>query len=76
MAQLEGSTESVSDSQLSFYTRLQLPTYDGTKLMTIKIDPGVQVNTMPLIKYHKLFPQKVDDSRFPKPNALSPTAHT
>ena len=78
MAQPEGSlyTESVSDGQVSFYTRLQLPTHDGTKLMTVKINPGAQVNTIPLSKYHTLFPHKVDDSRYPKPNALSPTDPT
>ena len=44
--------------------------------MTIKIYPGGQVKTILLSKYCKLFPHKVDDSRFPKPDALSPKTHT
>ena len=44
--------------------------------MTIKIDPGAQVNTIPLSKYCTLFPNKLNKSRFPKPDALLPTAHT
>ena len=44
--------------------------------MTIMIDPGAQVNTIPLSKYHTLFPNKLTKSGFPKPNALLPTAHT
>ena len=44
--------------------------------MTVKIDPGAQVSKIPLSRYHKLFPNKINDSRFPKPNALSPIAHT
>ena len=76
--QPEGSlyTESASDGQVTFYTRLQLPTHDGTKQMTKKIDPGAQVNTTPMSKYHALFPNKLNKSRFPKPNALLPIAHT
>ena len=44
--------------------------------MTIKIDPGAQVNTMPQSSYQKLFPQKVDETRFSEPNSLNPTSHT
>ena len=44
--------------------------------MTIKIDPGAQVNTITLSKCHALFPNKLTKSRLPKPNALLPTAHT
>ena len=78
IAQPEGSlfTESASNRQVSFYTRLQLPMKDGTKLMTVKIDPGTQLNTIPLSQYQKLFPHKVDNSRYPKPSSLCPTAHT
>ena len=42
----------------------------------MKIDPGAQVNTIPLSHYQKLFPHKVDDSRYPKPGSLCPTSHT
>ena len=70
------SMESASDGQISFYTWLQLPTKNETQLMTIKIDPGTQVNIILLSKYQKLFPHKINDSRYHKPSSLSPTAHT
>ena len=44
--------------------------------MTVKIDPGAQVNTIPLSTYHVLLPQKLTKSRYPKANALLPTHHT
>ena len=46
------------------------------KLMTMKIDPGVQINTIPLNRYQKLFPHKISESRFPMPGTLSPKSHT
>ena len=42
----------------------------------MKINPGAQVNTIPLNWDCKLFPQKVNETRYPIPNSLSPTAHT
>ena len=69
-------TEKASDGQTTFYIWLQLLSHDGMKQMTIKIDPGAQVNTIPLSKYHTLFPPKLNKSRFPKAKALLPTAHT
>ena len=40
--QLKGSllTERASNTQVSFYTRLQLPMKNGTKLITMNINPG------------------------------------
>ena len=52
------------------------PTRDRTKLMMVKIDPGAQVNTIPLSRYHTLFPTKLNKSRYPKAHALLPTAHS
>ena len=77
-SQAEGKlyTESTSDGQAAFYTCLQLPAQDGTKTMTVKIDPGVQVNTIPLSRYQTLFPKKFTKTRYPKANALLPTQHT
>ena len=74
----EGSlfTERVSDGQVTFFTRHQLPTQDRTKLMTVKIDLGAQVNTIPLSRYCMLFPHKLNKSRLSKTNALLPTAYT
>ena len=60
-SQTEGKLymESASNGQVTFYTCLQLPSYDRTKTMTVKIDPGAQVNTISLSKYHLLFPKKL-----------------
>ena len=54
----EGSLlmEWASDGQVSFYTHLMVPTKNGTMSMMVKIDPGAQVNTIPLSRYWKLFP--------------------
>ena len=43
--------------------------------MAVKIHPGAQVNTIPLSKYHALFPNKSNKSRYPKPVALLPIVH-
>ena len=69
-------TESASDGQVAFYTHLQMPSCNGTKSMTVKIDPGAQVNTIPLSKYCKLFPKKLTKSKYPKDKTLLPTKHT
>ena len=68
--------ESASDGQVVFYTYLQLPSHNGTKTMTVKIDPGAQVNTIPLSKYCLLFPKKLTKSKFLKAKAILPTYHT
>ena len=44
--------------------------------MIVKIDPGAQVNTIPLSKYCLLFTRKLTESKFPKAKALLPTSHT
>ena len=77
-SQAEGKlyTESTSDEQVAFYTCLHLPAQSGTKTMTVKIEPGAQVNTIPLSKYHTLYPNKLTKSRYPKTKTLMPTHHT
>ena len=77
-SQAEGKlfTESASDGQVAFCTCLHLPAQSGTKSMTVKIDPGTQVNTIPLSKYHTLYPNKLTKSRYPKAKTLMPTHHT
>ena len=77
-SQAEGKLymESASDGQVAFYTHLQLPAQDGTKTMTVNIDPGAQVNTIPFSRYQTLFPKKLTKSRYPKAKALLPTHHT
>ena len=69
-------TERASDGQVSFFTKLQLPTKHGIKLMTMKKDHIAQVNTIPLSRYQKFYPHKVNETRFPKPSTLSLTSHT
>ena len=68
--------ETVSDGQISFYTWLQLPTKNGTKLMTVKIDPGAQVNTTPLSRYWKLYPTKLMRPGSPSLAPLALLPHT
>ena len=67
-SQPEGSlyTEKASDGQTTFYTRLQLPSHDGMKHVTVKIDPGAQVNSIPLSKYCILFPPKIIQVQIPQ----------
>ena len=68
--------EKASDGQVAFYTCLDLPAQSGTKTMVVKIDPGAQVSTIPLSRYHTLFPNCLNKSRYPKAKALMPTHHT
>ena len=77
-SQAEGKlyTESASDGQVAFYTHNQLPAHDGTKTMTVKIEPDAQINTIPLSRYHVLYPRKLTKSRFPKAKVFLPTQHT
>ena len=59
--------------RLCFYTHLQLPAQDGTKTMIVKIDPGTQVNTIPLSRYQTLFPKKNSlNLGTPRPKPLCP----
>ena len=44
--------------------------------MVVKIDPGAQVNTIPLSRYCTLFPNKITKSGYPKAKSLMPTHHT
>ena len=45
------------DGHTSFHTMLQIITKQGCKSIPVKVDPGTEVNTIPLSKYKKkLFP--------------------
>ena len=68
--------ESASDGQVAFFTHLHLPAQSVTKTMIVKIDPGAQVNTIPLSRYLTLYPNKLTKSRYPKAKTLMPTHHT
>ena len=41
-----------------------------------KIDPGDQVNTIPLSRYWKIFPHKISESKYPKEGTLIPLNHS
>ena len=68
--------ESASDGQVAFPTHLNLSARSGTKTMVVKIDPGAQVNTILLSRYHTLYPNKLNKSRYPKAQSLMTTHHT
>ena len=40
--------DTASDGHTSFHTTLQVITKQGTKLITVEVNPGTDVNTMPL----------------------------
>ena len=67
--------EHTFDGQVSFYTCPMLPTKNGMKSMIMKIEPGAQVNTIPLSRYQKIFPHKINESRYPKQRTPIPTNH-
>ena len=77
-SQAEGKlyTDHASDGQVAFFTHLTLPAQNGTKTMVVKIDPGTQVNTIPLSRYHTLYPNKLNKSRYPKARSFMPTQCT
>ena len=68
--------ESASDGQVAFFACLHLPAWNGTKTMVVKIDPGAQVNTIPLSRYCNLYSNKLTKSRYPKAKSLMPTHNT
>ena len=41
--------------------------------MTAKFDSGAKVNAIPLSKYQKIFPHKINAAIYPKQGALNPT---
>ena len=65
-----------SDGQVIFYTWLHLTPRTGMKHWTVKINPSASVNTIPLSRYQKIFPQKIAENKYPKPSSLKPTSHS
>ena len=65
-----------SDGHTSFHTTLQMVTKQGSKPLPVKVDPGADVNTIPLTKYRKLFPAHFTKAGNLKQKALPPTRHT
>ena len=68
-------TDVASDGQTSFHTTLQMVTKQGSKSLPVKVDPGADVNTIPLTKYRKLFPVHFTKAGNLKQKALHPTRH-
>ena len=50
-------TDWASDGQMSFHTTLQMVTKQGCKPLPVKVDPGADINTIPLTRYKTIFPQ-------------------
>ena len=69
-------TDVASDGQTSFHTTLQMITKQHTKPLLVKVDPGADVNTVPLSKYKKLFPTHFTKADNLKQKILHPTTHT
>ena len=65
-----------SDGHTSFHTTLQMVTKQGSKPLPVKVDPGTNVNTIPLTKYRKLFPAHFTKAGNLKQKALHPRRHT
>ena len=49
-------TDVASDGQTSFHTTLQMITKQGSKPLLEKVNPGADVNTVPLSKHRSCFP--------------------
>ena len=68
-------TDRTSDGYTSFHTSLQVDTKQGAKSISVKVDPGAEVNTIPLNRYRKLFIKNFTKAGNIKNNVLHPTSH-
>ena len=68
-------TETASNAQTSFHTTLQIITKWGTKCISVKVDTGAHVNTIPFSCNKKLFRKKATKAGHLKHNVLHPTTH-
>ena len=69
-------TDVASDDQMSFHTTVQMITKQGSKQLLVKVNPGADVNTVPLSKYRKLFLTHFRKAGNLKQKILHPTTHT
>ena len=69
-------TDQASDGQISFHTTLQMVTKQGCKPLPVKVDPGADINTIPLTCYKTTFPQHFTKDGHLKKNVLRSTAST
>ena len=65
-----------SDGQTSFHTTLQMVTKQGSKSLPVKVNPGADVNTIPLSKYRKPFPAHFTKAVNLNQKSLHATRHT
>ena len=68
-------TDRASNGHTSFHTTLQVDTKQGAKLISVKVDPGAEANTIPLSCYRKLFKKNFTKAGNIKRNVLCPTSH-
>ena len=68
-------TDRASDGHTSFHTTLQVDTKQGAKSISVKVDLGAEVNTIPLSHYRKLFKKNFTKAGNIKKNVLHPTSH-
>ena len=68
-------TDTALDGQPSFHTTLQVITKQGTKPIPVKVDPGADVNTIPLSCYKELFRKNLTEAGHIKNNVLHSTSH-
>ena len=69
-------TDWAPDGQTSFHTTLQMDTKQGCKPLPVKVDPGADINTIPLTCYKTIFPQHFTKDSHLKKNVLRSTAST
>ena len=69
-------TDQEPDGQTSFHTTLQMVTKQGCKPLPVKVDPGADINTIPLTHYKTIFPQHFPKDGHLKKNVLRSTAST
>ena len=68
-------TDRASNGHTSFHTMLQVDTKQGAKSISVKVDPGAEVNTIPLSQYRKLFKKNFTKAGNIKNNVVHPTSH-
>ena len=68
-------TDRAFDGHTSFHTTLQVDTKQGGKSISVKVEPGAEVNTIPLSCYRKLFKKNFTKAGNIKKNVLHPTSH-
>ena len=69
-------TDRAPDGHRSFHTMLQLVAKQGCNSLPIKVDPGADVNTIPLSHFKTLFPQCFNKDGNLKQNTLRSTPCT